>query len=108
MVRVAAEMLDFLLAVEHLPTLDAKNFTVALLFDRVQLYYELFPFGRVPLDHLSLLVATALALGYSLKRLPAYFARNLRVFRLEALDALSTSNGLVVYCLATTPTRFDG
>lgn len=45
MVRVAAEVLDLLLAVEHLPALDAQHFAVALLFYRVQLYYELLPLG---------------------------------------------------------------
>ena len=47
-------MLYFLLAVEHLPALDAQDFTVALLLDQVELVDERIPFGRVALDKLPL------------------------------------------------------
>ena len=53
-VRIVLEMLDLLLAVEHLPALDAEYLTVALLFNGVQLVYKGFPFGRVAFYHLSL------------------------------------------------------
>ena len=48
------EMLYFLLAVEHLPTLNAQDFAIALLLDQVELVDERIPFGRVALDELSL------------------------------------------------------
>ena len=44
-------MLDFLLAVQHLPALDAEDFSVRLLLDGVQSVYEGVPFLRVAFDH---------------------------------------------------------
>ena len=45
-------MLDFLLAIEHLPAVHAEHFSVRLCFDEVEAINELNPLGRVPLKHL--------------------------------------------------------
>ena len=42
-------MLDFLLAIQHLPTLNAKHFPVRLGLDRVKTHDELVPFLGVAL-----------------------------------------------------------
>ncbi len=44
-------VLDLLLAVEHLPALDAQDFSIALLLDGVELVDENVPRGRVALGH---------------------------------------------------------
>jgi hypothetical protein len=44
-------MLDLLFAVQHLPALDAKHFSVRLLLNCVQSVDEGGPLGRVTLDH---------------------------------------------------------
>ena len=52
--RELLEVLYLLLAVEHLPALDAEDFTVTLLFDQIKLRDERLPLGCVALDKLSL------------------------------------------------------
>ena len=44
-------MFDLLLAVEHLPALDAEHFTVALGFDEVEFVDERCPFFRITFNH---------------------------------------------------------
>ena len=46
-------MLDLLLAVEHLPALDAENLAVGLLLDLVESANKAVPLGGVPLNHMS-------------------------------------------------------
>lgn len=48
------QVLNFLLAIEHLPALDAEDLAVAFLFDEVKLRNKSLPFGRVALDELPL------------------------------------------------------
>lgn len=45
MVRILLQMLNLLLAVQHLPTLDAEHFSVRLCFDDFQFAYEVVPLG---------------------------------------------------------------
>ena len=52
MLRIIFEMLDFLLAIEHLPAFDAQNLTIRLLLDGVKLLDEGMPLFRVSLDHI--------------------------------------------------------
>lgn len=51
MLRVVLEMLDFLLAIEHLPAFDAENFTIRFLLNCVQLLDEGVPLFRVSFYH---------------------------------------------------------
>ena len=45
------QMLNLLLTIKHLPALNAKHFSIRLLFDRIKSIDEGGPFGRVTLDH---------------------------------------------------------
>lgn len=51
MLRRLLDVLDLLLAVEHLPALDAQHFSVRFLLDIFQFLNEFLPFGRVFPDH---------------------------------------------------------
>lgn len=51
MVRMNFQVLDLLLAVQHLPALDTEHFAITLLFNRVESVYEDLPFGRITFDH---------------------------------------------------------
>ena len=51
MIGKVLKVLDLLLAIEHLPTLDAENFSIRLQLDRLELGDEVVPFGRVTFDH---------------------------------------------------------
>ena len=51
MVGVGLEVLNLLLAVEHLPTFDAEDLAVALFLDLVKSIDESFPFRGVSLYH---------------------------------------------------------
>lgn len=51
MVRTLLQMFDFLFAVEHLPAMNAKHFSVGLGFDDFELLYEFFPFCGADFDH---------------------------------------------------------
>ena len=46
------QMLNLLLAVQHLPALNAEHLTVRFLFDGVETVDERGPLGRVTLNHL--------------------------------------------------------
>ena len=45
MVRILLQMLDFLLAIEHLPTVRAEHLAVGLERDRMKVLQEGFPVG---------------------------------------------------------------
>ena len=47
-------MLDFLLAVQHLPAFYAEDLSVGLCLDEVEALNEVFPFWRITLDHFGL------------------------------------------------------
>lgn len=51
MVGVGPQMLNLLLAVEHLPALNAEDLAVALFLDLVKSVDECFPLGGVSLNH---------------------------------------------------------
>lgn len=53
MVGVELEVLDLLLAVQHLPALDAEHLAVGLLLDLVESLNERVPLGRIPLNHIE-------------------------------------------------------
>jgi hypothetical protein len=44
-------MFDLLLAIKHLPALNAQNLSVRFRFDRVQSVDECIPFRRIPFNH---------------------------------------------------------
>ena len=44
-------MLNFLLAVEHLPALYAQHLSIGLGLNEVETLDEVFPLGRITLDH---------------------------------------------------------
>jgi hypothetical protein len=52
MIFVLLQMLNFLLAIEHLPAFDAKHFSIGLGLNEVKSFDEVFPFGGVSFDHL--------------------------------------------------------
>ena len=45
MIRVDFEMLNFLLAIKHLPTFNAQDLAVGLLLDYIKPIYECVPFS---------------------------------------------------------------
>ena len=51
MIRKVLEVLDFLLAIKHLPAFNAEDLTIRFLFDRLQSADEAMPLGRVAFDH---------------------------------------------------------
>ena len=52
MIFVLLQMLNFLLAIEHLPAFDAKHFSIGLGLNEVKSFDKVFPFGGVSFDHL--------------------------------------------------------
>ena len=52
MVRELVQVLDLLLAVEHLPALDAEDLSVRFRLDGVQTLDERHPLWRVSPDHI--------------------------------------------------------
>ena len=53
MVGVGFEVLDLLLAIQHLPTLDAEYLTVRLLLNLAESVNERVPFRRISLNHID-------------------------------------------------------
>lgn len=52
-IGIQPQMLYFLLAIQHLPALNAEHFPVGLGFYRIESHDELIPLVRVALQHLG-------------------------------------------------------
>jgi len=64
MLRVLLQVLNLLLAIEHLPALNAENLSVGLCFYYFELGNKVFPFGGMNFEHLVEVYKLVIAMGF--------------------------------------------